>query len=160
MNMDKLNHWLTLAANIGVIAGIVFLGIELQQNTSMMRAQTRDSMTEKVTNWQMNVSSNPFTAITFTKGYYTEVLERETGEMAAWNMLALSNLRLWENEYYQYKAGLFNESEFTPRLDNMKNNMHSSIGMQKVWSEQRAFFSPEFRDLLDSYIPESVLSTD
>jgi len=33
MSMDNLNKWLTLFANIGVIAGIFFLGIELRQNS-------------------------------------------------------------------------------------------------------------------------------
>ena len=33
MNLDSTNRWLTLAANIGVMAGIIFLAFELQQNT-------------------------------------------------------------------------------------------------------------------------------
>ena len=33
MNADKVNKWLTLAANIAVIAGIVFLALELNQNS-------------------------------------------------------------------------------------------------------------------------------
>ena len=32
MNSQKLNDWLTLAANVGVIAGIVILAIEIRQN--------------------------------------------------------------------------------------------------------------------------------
>ena len=45
--MNKLNERLTLIANLSVVAGIVFLGLELQQNTQAIRAQTRDSITEK-----------------------------------------------------------------------------------------------------------------
>jgi hypothetical protein len=47
MRMKKLNEWLTLFANIGVIAGIAFLGFEIRQNTAMIKSQTRDSITEK-----------------------------------------------------------------------------------------------------------------
>lgn len=32
-SLDTLNKWLNVAANIGVLAGIVFLAYELQQNT-------------------------------------------------------------------------------------------------------------------------------
>jgi len=32
MNIDNVNKWLTLLANFGVVAGIVFLGIEVRQN--------------------------------------------------------------------------------------------------------------------------------
>jgi len=32
MNLENLNKWLSLAANLGVVAGIVFLAIEVRQN--------------------------------------------------------------------------------------------------------------------------------
>jgi len=38
MSMDNLNKWLTLAANFGVIAGILFLAFEIRQNTRTMQA--------------------------------------------------------------------------------------------------------------------------
>ena len=36
MNLDNLNKWLTLVANIGVLAGIIFLAIEVGQNQSSL----------------------------------------------------------------------------------------------------------------------------
>ena len=44
--MEKLNHWLTLAANVGVIAGIIFLGLEIQQNTRTMQAAAIQDSTD------------------------------------------------------------------------------------------------------------------
>lgn len=49
MEIDKLNRWLTLGANIGVIAGILFLAIELQQNNELMAAQNRYNRYEVAT---------------------------------------------------------------------------------------------------------------
>ena len=39
MNLDSLNRWLTLAANIGVLIGLLLLVAELNQNSDLMRAQ-------------------------------------------------------------------------------------------------------------------------
>ena len=39
MNADSLNRWLTLGANIGVLVGILLLIAELNQNSTLMRAQ-------------------------------------------------------------------------------------------------------------------------
>ena len=39
MKLIKINHWLTLAANLGVIAGLVFLAIEIRQNTNIAKAE-------------------------------------------------------------------------------------------------------------------------
>jgi hypothetical protein len=32
MKLSAINEWLTFTANIGVLAGIIFLAIEIQQN--------------------------------------------------------------------------------------------------------------------------------
>jgi hypothetical protein len=37
--VEKLNGWLSLIANIGVIAGVLFVGFEIQQNTDQMQAE-------------------------------------------------------------------------------------------------------------------------
>jgi hypothetical protein len=37
MNVDRLNQWLILVANLGVLVGIVFLSIEIRQNTTAIR---------------------------------------------------------------------------------------------------------------------------
>lgn len=39
MKLSELNEWLTLTANFGVLLGIVFLGIEIQQNTRAIERQ-------------------------------------------------------------------------------------------------------------------------
>ena len=39
MDSDRLNRWITLAANIGVLVGLIVLIIEIGQNTEVMRAQ-------------------------------------------------------------------------------------------------------------------------
>ena len=37
MNFEKLNQWLSLLANIGVVTGIIFLAVEVRTNTSTNR---------------------------------------------------------------------------------------------------------------------------
>ena len=39
MDSDKINRWLTLGANLGVLGGIALILIELDQNADLMRAQ-------------------------------------------------------------------------------------------------------------------------
>ncbi len=48
MDRDRLNWWLTLLANLGVLGGIVFLGFEIRQNTSQLRADASYSITASV----------------------------------------------------------------------------------------------------------------
>ncbi len=39
MNTDRVNRWLTLGANVGVVIGLILLLIEIDQNNDLARAQ-------------------------------------------------------------------------------------------------------------------------
>ena len=41
MDKDDLNRWLTLTANLAVVAGIIFLAFELRQNNELLEAEIR-----------------------------------------------------------------------------------------------------------------------
>ena len=54
MRLDSLIKWLTLAANVGVLAGIVFLAIEIQQNNEQLDSQARWTRAQNVSDvWQL-----------------------------------------------------------------------------------------------------------
>lgn len=46
MNTKNLNQWLTLGANLGVLIGIILLIAELNQNSTLMRAQIFNDRTD------------------------------------------------------------------------------------------------------------------
>jgi hypothetical protein len=39
MNSDKVNKWLTLVANVGILIGLVLVGFEIRQNSDLLRLQ-------------------------------------------------------------------------------------------------------------------------
>ena len=154
MRLDRVNQWLTLLGNIGVIAGIIFLAIEIQNNTHATQAQTRDSVAEKLMTWQLAISTNEFTADAFAKGWTGD--EMSVAELHAYNQLVQSSFRMWENEWYQYQMGLYSEEEFLPRLARIESTM-SMCSFRKVWKDG-ALYSPSFRNLVNGMIEESTNS--
>ena len=44
MDTEKLNKWVSLLANIGVLAGIVFLGLEIRQSNRIAMASAELSI--------------------------------------------------------------------------------------------------------------------
>ncbi len=59
MKMPVLNLWLSLTANLGVIAGIVFLGVEIQQNTAVTRSVAAQEISNTSVEFFMRVAENP-----------------------------------------------------------------------------------------------------
>ena len=57
MEMEKLNQWLTLLANVGVLVGIVFLAIEIRQNTNNLEMNRQIALTEAYANRTRTISS-------------------------------------------------------------------------------------------------------
>jgi hypothetical protein len=51
MDIEKLNRWLALGANVAVSAGIVFLAVEIRQNSQILVEQARYSMLENQKEW-------------------------------------------------------------------------------------------------------------
>ena len=76
MDTDRANRWLTLGANIGVIAGLIFVAIEIQTNTESNMIAIDQNY---ATNWMTintTVASNPNLAAVFVKGLAGEELDR------------------------------------------------------------------------------------
>ncbi len=68
MNLDKVNQWLTLLANVGVLVGIVFLAVELRNSSSAISAQTQDSIADGFITLNLATITNPEIGLTFQKG--------------------------------------------------------------------------------------------
>jgi hypothetical protein len=152
MNMDKVNQWLSLLGNLGVVAGIIFLAIELQNNTRATEAQTRNSMTENLVSWQMAIGSDEYTAQTWVKGN-NQIDQLTQVERAAYGQIVQSIFRNWENEWYQYQTGLFSEEEFLPRIGRMERAI-SFCSYQQIWGDGSAY-SVGLRELVNGFIAKA-----
>ena len=154
--MSQLNQRLTFAANLAVIAGIVLLAAEIRQNTQAVRAQTRDSVTAKQMEYYGWVATNQELAAVLAKGNTLGLsgLDRESGEMHMYTYAVQGILREYENSYYQYREGLFSDSEFEVRLDRWRVGM-ATKGWQELWTSVRLAFAPDFRAEIDRIVAEA-----
>ena len=48
--MDRFNSWLTAVANLGVLVGVVFVVLEIRQNTDAIQASTTASLEQNIAN--------------------------------------------------------------------------------------------------------------
>jgi len=151
--MSKLERWLTLVANLSVVVGIVFLAVELRQNTQAIQAQTRDSMTEKQMMWLASVYTNPEVADIYQRGSVEDDLATPT-ERFIYAMAAGADFREWENSYYQYERGLFTAAEFEARRDRWRRSLENFPRQRRLWTTERSGYAPSFRAEIDRIVAE------
>ncbi len=140
MNLNKINPWLTLLANFGVIAGIVFLAVEIGQNSEMMRAQTRTQLAEELTElFSANMNDQHYAEILLKGNNGQELTDVEQYQYfrhrTAWTSY-------WNNVIYQYQIGLYDEQEFVRQITAIRISIDAWPGIKKHWCTDRSR-SPE-----------------
>jgi len=68
MERRKLDWWISLLANLGVFAGLVFVGLEIRQNTSQLRAEASYSITASVNEMNAGVYADSTLAELLLRG--------------------------------------------------------------------------------------------
>jgi len=148
--MKKVENWVNIAASAGVILGILFLGLEIRQNTEMMKSQARDSITEKQMMFSEWVATEPEMAVAITAA--NESLESMRPEQRTMYSYFLAGVwREWENSYYQFERGLFDVEEFEPRMARWQSQMETRSA-RVYWNATRLWYAPGFRAVVDSYV--------
>ena len=74
MNLDKANQWLSLAANIGVVLGLVFLAFEIRTNSATNRIATQSAFSSNWVSINGATANNPQLAELLTKTRANEPL--------------------------------------------------------------------------------------
>ena len=146
MKIGNFQSWSTLIANVSVVAGIVFLVIELNQNSQMMAAQTRATITQEIIHL-IEREHDTNVAPVFRKINSGEEISEQEDDTAS-NLLVL-RLRHWENVHYQYQIGLFDEDEFQAILAAIQSNFEAQY-MKDLWNQQRFMYAAEFQSLIDT----------
>ena len=126
-------------ANLGVIAGIIFLAIEVNQNSQMMKAQTRSDISKSITELSFGYANSPY--IAEFSGFDSSNTERISQIRV--NIFTSSLLRTWENIHYQYRNGLYEVSEFSKEKEAWRTNINLPV-RKEIFCQTRRLYSDEF----------------
>ena len=142
IGLERIGAWLTLVANLGVLAGLVLVILQLSQNERMIRAQTRHEIADGIVELLADTAGNPHLADIAFRGQQGEALTPV--EQFQFQLRIGALLRIWEDEHYQYRMGLYDEAEFTHERENWKTVLGSSPGLVALWCRSSGNYSAEF----------------
>lgn len=134
---------------LAVVAGLVFVGLELRQNTDMMRSQTRSEVTQSILTLIEMERHPELVEAQLRRGRGEDVTAEQRYLL---ENMANATLRVWENTYYQYSADLFDEEEFQADLRVWEAAMAEPEFID-LWSTTRETYSRRFREVMDGLVP-------
>jgi hypothetical protein len=150
LDSERINRWLTLGANVGVLIGIVLLIIELDQNRDMMRAQIRNELSIGVQELvRPALVDQDLADLLIRAGTGESLSPAESFRVGIWDQ---SIFRYWENVHYQYRQGLYEESEYLPHIDAMLDVLAENPRMHSLWCKDRQIFSGPFMEFMDNLL--------
>ena len=160
MKKIDLGQTITIFANLGVIVGIIFLAVEMRLNTQAIRAQTRDSITEKQMMYLSWSATSPGLSAAIVKAR-TEgedaLTDLEAGRYRAW---LAGQFREWENSHYQFEQGLFSQGEYDARRVRWTRQLSESKFTSDLWKDFRMEYAPSFRAEIDTIVQEVAEEPD
>jgi hypothetical protein len=151
MNGERLNRWLTLAANVGVLVGIVFLALEIRQNSDHLALQLEFAVpTQKIFEINRDLM-DPSIAKILVKAIETPAeLAFEEGLVAS--AFILNALNEWEDRYLLHKAGLDGVVDWKRHI---QENIDWTLGSRfalAVYNSNRDAFETEFVEYVDGLL--------
>lgn len=145
MTSEWLNRWLTLGANVGVIAGIVFLAYEIRQNSEALNAQSRYSHAMVRAEKLAALSSDPVMPQILLKAQGGNALTpQDQFRLRNWYMALFV---AWQWEWQEHKLGRI-QAPIRTWKNLMEGQSPDAInvypGLKDFWISVQSDFSDEF----------------
>jgi len=124
MNLEKLNHWLALAANLGVIIGIIVVVIELNQTQVSLQTEASTTRTLMAVEHRKIYRDNGVEEIIFKLNNDLVLTSDEELKGLEWIEYIL---RYFENLHYQNQQGVLDQEIWEANLTGIQAVCTGSI---------------------------------
>ena len=137
MKSDQLNRWLTLLANAAVFVGIVFLAVELRQNSEFLAAQQRATHFTTVSEGWTKVAEKPQLSKLIAKDF-------DEKELSTAELIQLQ--AFWTRIHHQIQWAYCElpDDQFQRGLQFNREDYASLSTYRRAWKARRDFYDPEF----------------
>lgn len=138
---------------IAVVVTLIYLAIQVRQNTNALKLSTTQSVTEELQDmYALLASSQELTEVLVKASRESELHGTERGRYSAFT----SNLiRVYENAFLQKRAGVIDQAHWVG-MTRMMIDYTSMAAFQQYWLDRKHWVSDEFQDYMDTdVIPAS-----
>lgn len=149
-NID-LVQMLSILANMGVIAGIIFLGLELRQNNTLMASQSRTNQTQQVLALQSEIMLNADLAEIIYKADAGEpLMGAERLRLDALQQKILLGMQFQFEEQQNGTLDRINLAAW--RAIYRGENTTFRVPLEKSWADLKDVLRPKFREYFETNV--------
>ena len=156
--MEELNLWLTIIANLGVVGGLIFVGIQISQNTNITRASMSAEMTGHwITNCTAVATGTELPEV-YSQAISGHDVSFQPEDWARWNLWLIAASKSGDFAYHQWQKGNLDtelwESSAAVTKATFNNPNHALL---RSWSTIKTMFTPGYVGFVDSVIADAQM---
>ena len=140
----------TIITNLSVIAGIVFLGFELRQNSESERLQAAQSYANISHELDFRIVGDP----TLVALFNTPAENRSPEQAFRLDRWYYGVFRTWENGFYLHSRGVLDDELWSGTVALIQDLITSSADFRTHFEANREYLSVAFVQFLDELIIE------
>ena len=146
MKRLELDQAISILANLGVIAGIVFLGVELRQNNDQLRSQSRANIYEMQAEIQRNYFRND--------GGMADLYVKANTDGAVLTAVEATRLASYQTHLLRTMEFIFREDPdgAVDSIRWMRTLFRSTPGMTDEWESIKSNRDPDFVEFLEAQV--------
>ena len=150
MSLEDLGNIGEFVAAVGVIISLIYLALQIRQNTASIRTSTQHQLASVFAAANVIMGSSPDAAWVYLRGLQDpdELTEEEVARFAS---LLQAASRLYENVFYQRQAGALADPAWFGWVQSMKATF-SGPGARAWWKARRFMFHSEFCQFIEMEI--------
>jgi len=154
MNSGKINDWLQVVGLFGVIASLLFVGLQMKQDREVAQSAVSQARTELNVQFILGIAENPNSASALEKLNSGQADQMTFAERRTIGLHSAANLFIFENIQYQYESGFIPESRWQGTLNAIRRVLRSSPGLRVRYESGPQQWSKSFQDVMDMLIAE------
>ncbi len=150
MLLDQVANVAEIIAAALVIVSLIYVGIQVKQNTQAVRLSTVHNVTEEFRDWNNVLATNGGLAAILLKGMQSP-REIEGADKIRYNCILYSLFTSFENAYVQQKAGALDSDEWNGLRQSI-TDMSNIPGFRFYWDERKHWYGENFRQFMDTQV--------
>lgn len=137
-----------ILGGIGVIASMIYVGIQIRNNARAVRAATYHQLSSTFINHWDGLAYNGETLSMLLRGGKDYADLRNELEQSRYCLFLMASMRRFENAWFQHKVGVLKESDWKAIAYDM-DSLFSYPGARVAWEMIKNRSSVEFRIYAD-----------
>ena len=155
MTLDLVVAISQLVAAIGVILSLIFLAVQLRQNTRAVRSTSIQNLVQSLSDTaQTNIGNEYLVPIMLKANAGSDLIDEERLRLHFWFIMAF---RRFEGVYFQRKLGLV-DSAITDGFERSHLSILASPSGRKWWSGAKGIFNSGFVAYVDEQLNKGDLA--